>query len=130
MHALICDDDAGTRLLVRHLVVQKLGWTVAECADGVDALQLLGRNRFDVAILDIEMPELDGVSVVEAIRSSPKLRDLSVVMLTSEHREDVVRKLIALKVTDYIVKPPNVQTTISKLERLQKRLAPAGQRTI
>jgi len=110
--------------------VQKLGWTVAECADGVDALQLLGRNRFDVAILDIEMPELDGVSVVEAIRSSPKLRDLSVVMLTSEHREDVVRKLISLKVTDYIVKPPNVQTTISKLERLQKRLAPAGQRTI
>ena len=130
MHALICDDDAGTRLLVRHLVVQKLGWTVAECADGVDALQLLGRNRFDVAILDIEMPELDGVSVVEAIRSSPKLRDLSVVMLASEHREDVVRKLISLKVTDYIVKPPNVQTTISKLERLQKRLAPAGQRTI
>jgi len=120
MHALICDDDAGTRLLVRHLVVQKLGWTVAECADGADAIQLLGRNIFDVAILDIEMPGLNGISVVEAIRSSPKLRDLSIVMLTSEHREDIVRRLLGLRVAEYIIKPPNVESTIAKLERVQK----------
>jgi two-component system chemotaxis response regulator CheY len=102
------------------LVTQKLGWTVAECSDGVDALQLLGRNKFDVAILDIEMPQLDGISVVEAIRSSPKLRDLAIVMLTSEHREEVVRRLLGLRVADYILKPPNVQLTISKLERIKK----------
>jgi response regulator of citrate/malate metabolism len=41
-------------------------------------------------------------------------------MLTSEHREEVVRRLLALGVTDYIVKPPNIQNTISKLERIEK----------
>ena len=122
MHALICDDDPGTRLLVRHLVVQKLGWTVAECADGTDALLMLARSTFDLAILDIEMPQLDGISVVEAIRSSPKLRDLPIVMLTSEHREEIVRRLLGLRISDYIVKPPNVQSTIAKLERIQKSL--------
>jgi two-component system chemotaxis response regulator CheY len=120
VHALICDDDAGTRLLVRHLVMQKLGWTVAECADGAAALQMLGRIQFDVAILDINMPQLDGINVLQAIRRSPRLRHLPVVIMTSDHREEVVRRLLALGIADFIVKPPDVQTTIAKLEKIKK----------
>jgi two-component system chemotaxis response regulator CheY len=115
MHALICDDDRSTRLVVRSLVERKLGWTAAECADGAFALQMLVREHFDVAILDINMPNLDGVSVVRAIRRSPKLRDLPIVMLTADSREAMVRDLLALGVSDYIVKPLNAQTAIAKL---------------
>ncbi len=120
MHALICDDDAGTRLLVRHLVVQRLGWTVVECADGAAALQALGREQFDLAIIDINMPQLDGISILEAIRNMPALRDLPVVMLTSDQRAEVVHRLLGLGISDYILKPLNVTSALAKLERLQK----------
>ena len=120
MHALICDDDRGTRLVVRSLVVHKLGWTTAECADGAFALQMLVREHFDVAILDLNMPQLDGVSVVKAIRRSPKLRDLPIVILTSDSREEVVRDLLSLGIAAYLVKPLNVKTALSKLGQIQE----------
>ena len=122
MQVLICDDDAGTRLLVKHLLVKKLGWSVSECADGTEALQTLGRGGFDLAVLDINMPQLDGVSVVEAIRSSPQLRELPVVMLTSDQRAEVVHRLIQLGISDYIVKPLVLDVAMAKFERVQKSI--------
>jgi len=119
MHALICDDDRSTRMMVRSLVVRTLGWTTAECADGATALQMLVREHFDVAILDINIPNLDGVGVVRAIRRSPKLRQLPIVMLTSDSREEIVRDLIALGVCDYILKPLNATTAAAKLGQIR-----------
>src|ERR1700755_829097 len=113
MHALICDDDRGTRMVVKNLVVQKLGWTAAECTDGAYALQMLIQEHFDVAILDINMPLLDGVSVVRSVRSVPKLQELPIVMLTSDSREAVVRELLTLGISDYIVKPLNIPTAMA-----------------
>jgi two-component system, chemotaxis family, chemotaxis protein CheY len=102
-------------MAVRRLVVQKLGWTAAECSDGAFALQMLGREHFDVAILDINMPQLDGISVVKALRRSPKLKNLPIVILTSDSREEVVLRLHALGIVDYIVKPLNFETALLKL---------------
>jgi CheY-like chemotaxis protein len=124
VHVLICDDDAGTRLLVKSVLVKRLGWTVEECADGAQALQALGRGGFDLAVLDINMPQLDGVSVVEAIRDSAELKQLPVVVLTSDQREEVVRRLIALGISDYIVKPLVLDVALAKFTRIGKSIRP------
>jgi len=123
LRVLLCDDEAGTRLIVKHLLVRKLGCEVVECTDGTEALQALGRYRFDLAIIDINMPLLDGIAVVEAVRDSPTLKDLRVVMLSADTREEVVCRLVALGVSDFIAKPLVPDTALAKLDRVKQSIA-------
>ena len=131
MHVLICDDDASTRFVIKRLLTQNLGCTTAECADGVEALKRLDEEEVDLVVLDIEMPLIDGVEVLEAIRASAQLKSMPVLMLSKERREDVVVKLVRLGIEGYILKPPRTEKVLAALERLRgalntKTKAPRG----
>jgi CheY-like chemotaxis protein len=124
---LVCDDDAGTRLVVKHLLMRKLACTeVVECADGADGLSEVAKGHFDLAIVDVNMPQLTGIEFVEAVRDAPPLKDLRIVMLTADRREEVVRKLVALGVSDYIAKPLVPDVAVAKLDRILKSIVPGG----
>lgn len=122
MRVLVCDDDAGTRAIVKHLLVRKLGCYVVECADGVGGLHAIVHDHFDFAVIDVNMPEMNGIEVVEAVRGNRAIQDLRIVMLTADCREDVVRRLLALGVSDYILKPLVADTALAKLERVKKTI--------
>ena len=122
MLVLVADDDKGVRLAVRHLLVNTLGWNVIECSNGAEALLALAQNRFDLALIDINMPQLDGIGVVEAIRSSPTLRHTRIMMMTADAREEVVRRLLLLGVSDYIIKPLVPKTALEKLHRISRAI--------
>jgi len=124
LHILICDDDATTRLFLRRMAVQKLGWSFAEAADGAAALQLLDNERFDLAVLDINMPKVNGIAVLQSIRSSRNLRELPVVMLTADQREDVVRTLLGLGISGYLVKPLSMPVAVARFEQIAASLPP------
>lgn len=126
MHVLICDDDASTRFVMRRLLTQHLGCTTIECADGVEALRKLDEEEVDLIVLDVEMPAIDGVEVLEAIRSSPSLRTLPVLMLSKERREDIVVRVVRLGIEGYILKPPRTEKVLGALERLRGVLATRG----
>ncbi len=68
MHVLVCDDDNATRFAVKRMLTQHLPCTVSECADGVQALQMIGRERFAFILLDVEMPAMSGIEVLELLR--------------------------------------------------------------
>lgn len=123
MHVLICDDDASTRFVIKRLLTQNLGCTTAECVDGVEALRRLDEEETDLIVLDVEMPLLDGVEVLEAIRSSSRLKSLPVLMLSKERREEVVVKLVRLGIEGYILKPPRTEKVLAALERLRGALS-------
>jgi two-component system chemotaxis response regulator CheY len=115
MRVLICDDDASCRFVTKRMLIQGLGCTVAECADGVMALQMLARERFDMALIDLGIPKLDGVEVVEAIRDTPALKHLQIVVVSQERRERVVHRLLELGVHSYIVKPLRPEMVVAKI---------------
>lgn len=129
MHVLICDDDSSTRFVIRRLLTQNLGCTITECADGVAVLNKLDEEEADLVVLDIEMPTLDGVDVLEAIRSSPSLKSLPVVMMSRERREDIVSKLVRFGIDGYILKPIRTEKVLAMLEQLRPKLATRRKRT-
>lgn len=123
MHVLICDDDPSTRFVIKRLLTQNLGCTTSECVDGVEALRRLDEEDADLLMLDVEMPNISGVEVLEVIRASQRLKSLPVLMLSKERREDIVLQLVKLGVEGYILKPPRTEKVLAALERLRGRLS-------
>lgn len=118
MHVLVCDDDRATRFAVTRILTQQLGCRTTECADGVEALQLLSREHFSFVMLDVEMPVMSGIEVLELLRESPQTQTLPVVILSNVRDEQAVRHLLTLGISDYVLKPPRTETLVSKLQRL------------
>lgn len=105
MHVLVCDDDAALRFVARRWLATTLGCVVSECADGVEALGALAQQNVDLLLLDLELPRMSGVEVVEAIRESGTHADLPIVVLSNERRLSVIRQVVSLGVSDYLLKP-------------------------
>lgn len=103
---LIVDDNKVNRLLLaRNLQLQGHRTTLAE--NGRVGLELLRKEAFDLLLLDIEMPEMDGFAVLEELKGDPHLRDLPVIVASSVERFDNVVRCISLGAEDYLPKPLN-----------------------
>ena len=76
MNVLVCDDDRSTRFVVGRILTQQFGLVVTECADGLEAMQALARGRFHLMLLDIELPTMSGIEVLELMRESSATKDL------------------------------------------------------
>lgn len=100
-------DDHKTNRMKLALAVQNLGHDVETVANGAECLAALGRDRFDIVLLDIIMPEMDGFQVLAAIKADATLRDIPVIVISSlEETEDAVRA-IELGADDFLTKPFN-----------------------
>lgn len=100
---LVVDDSLTTRMLEKS-ILESAGYTVDIAVSGEDALVRLRERRYGLMLVDVEMPGMDGFTVIEHIRRDPQLRDLPAIMVTSrESREDRQRGLAA-GAQDYVVK--------------------------
>lgn len=124
MHVLICDDDSTTRFVMRRLLEQNFGCRVSECADGVEALQLLERGQYSFLLLDVEMPTMDGFDTLEEIRQAPKTAEMPVIILSCLRDESGVMRLIQLGVSDYILKPIRNDSAVAKIAQVVRMLPP------
>ncbi len=115
MHALIVDDsDAVRGLLADHLA--QLGFVVEQAANGMEALGRLARMQaVEVVLLDWDMPEMDGLEVLRRLRGEPSMRELPVVMLTTEHELPFVESALSAGASEYLMKPFDAQTVLEKL---------------
>lgn len=103
---LVADDNKVNRLLLtRSLELQ--GHRVASAENGQVALDMLRREGFDLLLLDMEMPELDGFQVLEQLVADPRLRDLPVIVTSSLEGVAHVARCIELGADDYLPKPVN-----------------------
>ena len=103
---LVVDDNKVNRLLLSRNL-ELLGHRVAAVENGRVALETLRREPFDLALLDIEMPEMDGFQVLEQIRGDLALRDVPVIVTSSLEGIDNVVRCIELGAEDYLPKPVN-----------------------
>ncbi|GAB4508763.1 MAG: hypothetical protein OHK0046_02200 [Anaerolineae bacterium] len=103
---LVVDDNEMNRdVLVRRLQRQKFEVEVAE--DGEQALAMLAKTPYDLVLLDVQMPKLNGYEVLERIKTDPLRRDVPVIMITAVDDLDSVVKCIELGADDYMFKPFN-----------------------
>ena len=103
---LVVDDNKVNRLLLtRSLELQ--GHDVECATNGREALEMLGRGNFDLMLLDMEMPEMDGFQVLERMAGDLKLRDVPVIVTSSLEGIDHVVRCIELGAEDYLPKPVN-----------------------
>jgi adenylate cyclase len=101
---LIVDDDRINRMLLTR-GVEQAGHLVRTAENGRDALALLREEPYDVVLLDIVMPELDGVSVLEQIKSDLRLQHVPVIMISAVDEIDSVVRCIEMGAEDYLPKP-------------------------
>jgi len=105
-HLLIVDDNKVNRILLAR-AVEQLGHQIETADNGKLALEKLRADSFDLVLLDIEMPEMDGYQVLEACLQDTELRDIPVIMTSSLDEIDSVVKCIELGAEDYLNKPVN-----------------------
>jgi class 3 adenylate cyclase len=103
---LVVDDNRVNRLLIGR-ALEQLGHTVTFAENGRDGLEALRQRPVDLVLLDIEMPEMDGYQVLQALAADPRLRDLPVVMMSSVEEVDSVARCIEMGAEDYLFKPVN-----------------------
>lgn len=100
-HLLVADDNKVNRLLLtRSLELQ--GHRVDRAENGRVALELLRRDPYDLLLLDMEMPEMDGFQVLEQLTADPKLRDLPVIVTSSLEGVTTIVRCIELGAEDYL----------------------------
>jgi chemosensory pili system protein ChpA (sensor histidine kinase/response regulator) len=118
---LIVDDSLSMRHVLSQ-AVKKAGWIPVPARDGVEALEIIHRTTrpFDLVLLDIEMPRMDGYEFLSTIRSQKVRADLPIVMLTSRSSDKHRDKAKALGVTDYMVKPFQEEALVHNIDRLVK----------
>ena len=117
---LIIDDEEANLLLIGGRLTSQ-GYAVQTAGGGHEALLMLQAQHFDLVLLDLMMPKMDGLATLDAIRSNPLMDAVPVIMLTaSGAREDVVHCL-SLGAVDYLVKPINPNELKARVGRRLQR---------
>lgn len=101
---LAADDDPNIRSLVADILALQ-DYEVVSVSDGLEVLQHIKKEKFDLLILDIHMPNLEGPQALEALRLLPNGRDLGVIMLSSEKMMDTFVKVFEQGAVTFIPKP-------------------------
>jgi len=114
---LICDDEAGLRTVIKKYAEFE-GFEVSEACDGMQAVEACKSNGFDVVIMDIMMPEMDGFSAVKKIR---EFSDVPVLMLSARGEEYDKVLAFELGVDDYVVKPFSSKEIMLRIAAILKR---------
>ena len=101
---LVVDDSASNRDLLSRQLARK-GYIVDNAASGVEALERMSQQSFDLVLLDVLMPDLDGVGVLLRMKNDDRLADLPVIMLSALDEVDSVVRCLELGATDFVSKP-------------------------
>lgn len=114
-NVLVVDDDPLIQDLVKFFLEQA-GFVARVCQDGYSAWEELNTNPYDLVILDISMPHMNGIKLLRNIRANLALQNLPVIMLTgSQDRDDILRAK-KNSVTDYFLKPPEKESFLRRIE--------------
>ena len=117
---LILDDDQDTQTLLKR-ILEKAGYETTVAGDGIEALLYLGKKDFDLILSDINMPNLDGLKLLEL--NNQKGIAVPVIFLTAQSGEDCEQKCLELGAVDFIKKPFQKDILLMRVERACRRLA-------
>ena len=116
--ALIVDDQASIRQVLANSMAE-IGFTnIAQRKDGKEALEYLEQNPTHLVISDFNMPVMDGLALLRAVRSNPKIQKVAFIILTSEASKDLVQEAVKAGVNNFLAKPYTVAKLREVLEKV------------
>ena len=122
---LVTDDEPITRMLVK-LLLERANFEVLEAANGKQAVEIATRERPDLLIVDLHMPEMDGYEAITRLRRDISMTTLPIIVLTSEGGPGVERRVLDLGADDYIIKPFDPAVLLSRVNGVFRRLSIAA----
>lgn len=123
MKILIVDDFSTMRRIIKNLL-RDLGFTnTQEADDGNTALPMLQNGSFDFVVTDWNMPGMQGIDLLKAIRADDKLKHLPVLMVTAESKREQIIEAAQAGVNGYVVKPFTAVTLEEKINKIFERVA-------
>lgn len=120
-HILVVDDESRIRSIIRKYA-EFDGHTVTEAGDGMEAVLLCRKNQYDLIIMDIMMPELDGFSACREIR---KISQTPIIMLSARGEEYDRINGFEVGIDDYVIKPFSPKELMLRIEAIMKRVKTA-----
>ena len=122
MKILIVDDFSTMRRIIKNLL-RDLGFNnTQEADDGLTALPMLKSGGFDFLVTDWNMPGMQGIDLLKAVRADAELKSLPVLMVTAEQKREQIVEAAQAGVNGYIVKPFTAQTLKEKLDKIFERI--------
>jgi two-component system chemotaxis response regulator CheY len=125
VQAIIIDDSRAMRLILRRIIA-KVGFDAVEAGDGQAALDRIAElpEPPQLALVDWNMPVMNGLEFVTTVRKDPRLRDMTLVMVTTESEQSQIVRALAAGAHEYVIKPFTEDSMIDKLALLG--LTPTG----
>ena len=119
MYAIVIDDSSAMRMILRR-TLSSMGFKVVDAVNGRDALDKLANLDYvpDVALIDWNMPEMDGLTFVQTVRDDPRYRRLSLLMVTTESEQSQIVRALAAGAHEYLIKPFTTDAIRDKLDLL------------
>lgn len=119
---LIVEDSATTRSLIR-AIIEDMGddFSTTEAATGFEALKLLPQEEFSLIITDINMPDINGLELINFVKSNPQYNHIPLIIVTTEKSKEDKERGLALGASDYVTKPfkpEELQGAITKVLNL------------
>lgn len=125
MKILIVDDFSTMRRIVKNLL-RDLGFTnTSEADDGLTALPMLQTGKYDFLVTDWNMPGMQGIDLLKAVRADANLASLPVLMVTAESKKDQIVEAAQAGVNGYVVKPFTAATLKEKIDKIFERIEAA-----
>ncbi len=104
-NVLIVEDSRAMRGLIRATVEQMQGFSTHEAGSGFDALKALPKHRYDLIITDINMPDINGLELINFVKGHPQYKDIPLIVVSTEKSEEDRKRGISLGASGYVVKP-------------------------
>ncbi len=124
VRVLITDDNAINRQVIK-LFLAPQGCDIVEATNGKEALDTIASQEFDLVLLDVHMPVMDGKEAILRLRANEKWKALPVIALTADAMTGDREKYLALGMTDYVSKPVDQRELIAKMYQVLKLEGPA-----
>ncbi len=117
---LIVEDSPTMRQVLAFALKRLRGVEIVEAQDGVDGLKKISQDIFDLALIDINMPLMDGLKLVKLIRSDPRCKDVPIAMITTESGREDRERALNLGANEYLTKPVEQRDVLRVARNLLK----------
>lgn len=102
---LIIEDSSTMRSMIATIIEEMGDFVITEAASGFEALKMLPTRSFDLIVTDINMPDINGLEIVNFVKNHPNYKNIPLIIVTTERSEEDRKKGLALGAADYVTKP-------------------------
>lgn len=127
MRVLLVDDDATVRTVMHRILSRQFSFDIDLCKDGPEALEKLSTEEYDLVLLDVTMPMMDGMDVLQSIRLNPETHHTPVIMITGLSDQRLVKQALREGISDFILKPVRPAELCERVARVLEKTADASE---